>query len=357
MKRIFTLLALVALTLSVLAQSPDLMSYQAVLRDAQDHLLQNQAVAVQISILQGAPNGTAVYTEVHSLNTNDNGLISLMIGDGVTSDDFSTIDWGSGPYYLKTETDPAGGSNYTITSTTQLVSVPYAKYADEAGNAFSGNYGDLANAPWALNGSNVYYNGGSVGIGTNSPARLFTVNSGADPNYSAWQNSATGATVNDGFLVGIDTYLDGFVWNWEAGRLLFGTSNNFRMTITSDGNVGIGTQTPTSKLQVNGSTQLGTNGRAFNTIQEITGTTATTGSTYVAVTLPAGYTEDNIRVLSVEIQWLGDRWVGLGFNHSTDVSPVDNISYLINGSIMYIYYPNISQVQDKAFRALIMQVQ
>ena len=134
MKRIFTLLALTALTLSILAQSPDLMSYQAVLRDAEDHLLINQAVAVQISILQGAPNGTAVYTEVHSLSTNDNGLISLMIGDGVTSDDFSTIDWGAGPYYIKTETDPAGGSNYTITSTTQLVSVPYALHSRTAEN-------------------------------------------------------------------------------------------------------------------------------------------------------------------------------------------------------------------------------
>ena len=352
MKRTFTLLALVALTLSVLAQSPDLMSYQAVLRDAQDHLLQNQAVAVQISILQGAPNGTAVYTEVHSLNTNDNGLISLMIGDGVTSDDFSTIDWGAGPYYIKTETDPAGGTNYTITSTTQLVSVPYAKYAGEAGNGFSGDYGDLADAPWALNGSNVYYNGGSVGIGTNSPARLFTVNSGADPNYSAWQNTATGALVNDGFLVGVDNALQGYVWNWENAPLQFGTNNIFRMTITGAGNVGIGTQTPVAKLDVVGTTKLGASGIDFSGIRELT---ATTGTGHVTnFTMPTGLTQDNVRVLSCEINFGGSYWVGLGAHFRPPGTDVYNVSYLLLGSTFYVYYPDEADYHSRAVRIIVM---
>jgi hypothetical protein len=355
MKRIFTLLALVALTLSVLAQSPDLMSYQAVLRDAQDDLLVNQAVAVQISILQGAPNGTAVYTEVHSLNTNDNGLVSLMIGDGVTSDDFSAIDWGAGPYYIKTETDPAGGTNYTITSTTQLVSVPYAKYAGEAGNGFTGDYGDLSGAPWTVNGSNVYYNAGNVGIGTATPSRPLTVTTGNVNNYSEWHNAVTGDNAGSGFMVGIEPDLDGFVWNWEAGRLQFGTSNSFRMTITADGDIGIGTQAPTARLEVRGGTKVGASGIVMNEMREITGTIPATS--YVThIDLPTGYTEDNTRVLSLEINWGGLYWVGLGMNNQS-TTPVYNISYLLSGNVIYIYFPDTDDYHSHDFRILIAQVQ
>jgi len=369
MKRIFTLLAFMAFTLSVFAQSPDLMSYQAVLRDATDHLITNQAVAVQISILQGAPNGTAVYTEVHTLNTNDNGLISLMIGDGVTSDDFSTIDWGSGPYFIKTETDPTGGSNYTITSTTQLVSVPYAKYAGEAGNAFSGNYGDLAGAPtnvsafandagyrtdelWTDNGGKIFYNGGFVGIGIESPNHMLNINSGALPNYLTMYNEGTGTTGTDGFMVGNQTDLDGFVWNWENAPIHFGTNNNFRMTISAAGDVGIGTQTPDAKLHVIGDTKFGSTGVAFTEIREITGTTDPT-LYWVSFSLPSGYNMGNTRVLSLEINYGGDRWMGTGFD---DMNGERSITYNIFNSTVYLYYPDIALLKNRAFRMLVMRI-
>jgi hypothetical protein len=355
MKRTFTLLALVALTLSVLAQSPDLMSYQAVLRDAQDHLLQNQAVAVQISILQGAPNGTAVYTEVHSLNTNDNGLISLMIGDGVTSDDFSTIDWGAGPYYIKTETDPAGGTNYTITSTTQLVSVPYAKYAGEAGNGFSGDYGDLADAPWVIDGSNISFQGGNVGIGTTATSRIVTINSGSGLNYLTFQNNGTGTLGSDGFMVGNETDLDGFVWNWENAPIYFGTSNSYRMTLDGAGHLGIGTQNPVARLDVNGSTKLGVDGITFNGLQEITGTTAATGH-FSSISLPTGYTMDNVRVLSAEINYGAYAWAGAGSNYKTPGTTLYNVSTFLSGSTLYIYYPDDASYHSQAYRVLIMLV-
>jgi len=90
---------------------------------------------MQVSILQGSAGGTAVYVETHTPATNADGLVTIEIGAGtVVSGDFSAIDWSAGPYFLKTETDPAGGINYTITGTSQLLSVPYALYAKTAEN-------------------------------------------------------------------------------------------------------------------------------------------------------------------------------------------------------------------------------
>ena len=123
------------ITFSFFAQSPEKMSYQAVIRDATNTLLTNQSVGMQISILQTTTTGTAVYIETQTVTTNTNGLVSLEIGMGDTSDDFSAIDWKAGPYFVKTETDPTGGSSYTITGTSQLMSVPFALYAKSSGSS------------------------------------------------------------------------------------------------------------------------------------------------------------------------------------------------------------------------------
>jgi len=135
MKKIFTIVAVTLLTASVFAQTPNKMSYQAVIRDNSNALVTNQIVGMQISILQGSANGTAVYAETQTPTTNTNGLVSLEIGGGtVVSGNFATINWANGPYFIKTETDPAGGTNYTITGTSQLLSVPFAMYAKRSGN-------------------------------------------------------------------------------------------------------------------------------------------------------------------------------------------------------------------------------
>lgn len=134
MKKILLSLGIMLGLFMGLAQTPEKMSYQAVMRNGSGQLLTNQSVAVKVSVLEGSPAGTLVYSERLTGNTNVNGLISLEIGTGtVLSGVFSTINWPSGNYYLKTETDPAGGTNYTITGTSQLLSVPYAMYAKSAG--------------------------------------------------------------------------------------------------------------------------------------------------------------------------------------------------------------------------------
>tara|TARA_B100000809_G_scaffold112084_1_gene110611 strand:- start:8032 stop:9354 length:1323 start_codon:yes stop_codon:yes gene_type:complete len=133
-KIIFTLTGLIVAA-TLFAQAPTKMSYQAVIRDASNILVTSANVGMQISILQGSISGASVYTETHSPNTNVNGLVSLDIGSGtVFSGDFSTINWANGPYFVKTETDPTGATNYTITGTSQLLSVPYALHAKTADN-------------------------------------------------------------------------------------------------------------------------------------------------------------------------------------------------------------------------------
>jgi uncharacterized protein (TIGR02145 family) len=156
MKPTSTFFLVIALTAGVfikqqtIAQAPEKMSYQAVIRNSSDQLVKNQAVGMKISLLQGTVTGTIIYQETYNPNpqTNANGLVSVEIGGGIPiTGTFEGIDWSAGPYFLKTETDPAGGTNYTITGTSQILSVPYALYAKTAENGFSGDYNDLLNLP------------------------------------------------------------------------------------------------------------------------------------------------------------------------------------------------------------------
>ena len=119
----------------VFAQAPEKFSYQAVVRNATYQLVTNAPVGVRVSILQGSASGNAVYVETHTTTTNTNGLLTIKIGGGSNPQGtFADIDWANGPFFLKTETDPSGGSNYNITSVQQLLSVPYALYAKDVGN-------------------------------------------------------------------------------------------------------------------------------------------------------------------------------------------------------------------------------
>ena len=149
--------------LSLFAQAPEKMSYQAVIRKTNGDLVISKNVGIKISILQGTSTGTAVYTETHTPTTNANGLVSLAIGRGITqTGSFSTINWGSGPYFIKTETDTNGGTTYMITGTTELLSVPYALYAKSSGNGI-GDYAYIYNTTSqtvAIGASVVFSNNG-----------------------------------------------------------------------------------------------------------------------------------------------------------------------------------------------------
>ncbi len=127
MKKLFALSVIITFTINVFSQVPDKMSYQAIIRNADGGLVTNQVVGMQISILQGSATGTPVFVETQSSTTNNNGLVTIEIGGGTVVDGiFAEIDWTNGTYFIKIETDPAGGTSYTITGTSQLLSVPYA---------------------------------------------------------------------------------------------------------------------------------------------------------------------------------------------------------------------------------------
>lgn len=133
MEKLFTILLVFSFATGLFSQTPEKMSYQAVVRDVADELIKDQIVGMQFSIIHGTPDGEAVYVETQIPTTNGNGLVSIEIGAGTTvSGDFVTIDWSKGPYFIKTETDPNGGENYTITGTSQLLSVPYALHSKTA---------------------------------------------------------------------------------------------------------------------------------------------------------------------------------------------------------------------------------
>ncbi len=124
---------------TVKAHVPEKLSYQAVIRDENNQLVRDTNVGMRISILRGSATGTAVYIETHTPMTNANGLVTIEIGTGnVVSGNFSTIDWANDIYFIKTETDPAGGTNYTITGTSQVLSVPYALHAKTADSISGG---------------------------------------------------------------------------------------------------------------------------------------------------------------------------------------------------------------------------
>ena len=126
-----------------LAQSPNALSYQAVVRNSSNELVKSQNVSSRFSILKGSVSGTVVYSETQSQSTNVNGLLTSRIGNGtVVSGSFSGIDWSNDIYFIKTETDPNGGNNYSIIGTSQLLSVPYALYAKTSGSSTPGPKGD-----------------------------------------------------------------------------------------------------------------------------------------------------------------------------------------------------------------------
>jgi hypothetical protein len=211
---------------SIFAQAPQKMSYQAIIRNSNDSLLISTPVGMRISLVQGVPTGTVVFSETQTATTNANGLVSLQIGMGtVVSGTFAGIDWAAGPYYVKTETDLSGGTNYTIISSNELLSVPYA--------LFSANGTPGPQGPQGIAGTNG--NDGATGpqgpiglTGLQGPQGIAGTNGTFPPgtvagemnywNGTAWVTVAPGSNANPQTL----TFCNGVpTWGpcpWSIGQ-------------------------------------------------------------------------------------------------------------------------------------------
>jgi hypothetical protein len=262
MKRILHFVAMLFISFNLFSQAPQKMSYQAVIRNASNALVSNAPVKMRISILQGSATGNAVYSELHSATTNVNGLVSIEIGAGTSPQGtFSSINWGNGTYFLKTETDPTNGTNYSIVGTSQLLSVPYALQANNAGNGIK----DISKT-----GDTVYLDNGKKyiipGIKDLNPSS--TINSGLvgfwpfngnanDESGNGKNGTVNGATLtNDRFgnnnrsynFNGVNNYItvSNFSVNFSSFTLSFWTrfnNNNIIQRIISqkwdcDNNIG-----------------------------------------------------------------------------------------------------------------------
>jgi len=272
---------LACVILTCTAQVPNLFNYQATLRDNNGKLLVSDDISLRISILQASQNGAPVYTETHSVTTTSQGIVNLKIGSGSTSDEFAAIDWSNGPYFLKIEINTDVSGNYTELGITQLLSVPYAFFAEKASN-ISNDYVSC----WSKNNNNLYYNNGFVGIGTNNPITKLNivgaVDDGDERSFIRLKNNSLGskATVsislqsfdNKGVALGytscnytmndlsdfgsITTNGRGLAFVTNYGQIRFYTNKNEdnsyseKMRINEKRNVGIGTIAPNAKLEV-----------------------------------------------------------------------------------------------------------
>ncbi len=235
MRKLFTITIAILLSANVWAQSPQKMSYQAIIRDAGKNLVTSHSIGMRISILQNSASGTALYTETQTASTNANGLVTLEIGTGTTSDDFSAINWANGPYFIKTETDPSGGAIYSISGTSELLSVPYALHAKTA-ESISGGITEtdpvfMASPANGISSTQLTNWNTAYGWGNHAAAGYLTSFSEVDPK------------------VGINT--SGYSPKWNGSALVTGAIYQ-----DATGSVGIGTTNLLAKLDINGAVKI-----------------------------------------------------------------------------------------------------
>jgi hypothetical protein len=272
LKKVLILIFVVSLTTVGNAQVPESLNFQAEIRGIQNELIANSPLGIRLSILKGSESGEVVYTEIHNISTDSLGILNLLIGGGTPSLGlFSLINWSNDSYYIKSEIDPNGGADYSITGMAKLQSVPYALYAKHSGDS----------CLWSKTNTGISYNNGYVGVGTNEPYAPFSVvNDSSFIRYNEntaiadFQRTIGNSTAR--FLIYGYPDTDDVLPHMRKSAMLYATSDakdliiaaaqetgrirfftktwvtpeNEKMIIDSNGNVGIGNSEPKSKLQV-----------------------------------------------------------------------------------------------------------
>lgn len=253
--RLFLVVLLFSINCVLFAQAPQKFSYQAVIRNSADQLVSNQQVGVRVSILQGSASGSTVFSELHTPTTNANGLIALQIGTGSNiSGSIASINWANGPFFIKTETDPQGGSNYTITGTTELMSVPYA--------LFSAN----ANLPaGSVAGEMLYWNGSAwVAVAPGENNQTLTFCNGI-PTWGPCPSSTISVTACDSYVWANNgqTYTTSGTY---TGNSVGGITPTLNLTI-------VPSSTNTTTVNATGTYTWANNGETYTASGTYTGTT------------------------------------------------------------------------------------
>jgi len=250
MKRLFFVIMIALFSNLVFTQVPESFNYQAVVRNAAGEPVISQQVSFWFTIYKTSPGGTIVYSEKHSPTTNGFGLVTINIGNGTEkTGDFTTIDWGTDSYFLNVQIDPAGGTSYIEMGTTQLLSVPYAMHAKTAANYIEKDPKVGVNvtnylSKWdgtALVQSTIYDNG-KVGIGTNSPSENLHIKTTTTDG-----NIVLEVPDGDGYYLGYNSGEDYMAISVINGGTLYWETLNLK-----SGNVGIGTNNPSARLDING---------------------------------------------------------------------------------------------------------
>jgi len=203
MKNYLSIVMLLFLGLSLKAQAPQGFNYQATVRNANGDLVVNQNVSFSFDIIQGSQTAAPTYSEDHTLLTDDLGQVSLVIGQGTpTTSVFSEIDWSIGNYYLAIELDT--GNGFELMGTSQLFSVPYALYAENAGGSLPQGISDGDTLKW-----NASTSSWEISSSTSSANNAFEIKSTQVNYYSNNSASSGGEIIADG---GSSVIARGVVW-------------------------------------------------------------------------------------------------------------------------------------------------
>jgi len=229
--RIHLLLLLTILSTAAISQTPQQFSYQAVVRDNNNQLVANRTIGMRIGILKDSVNGQASYTETHTPKTNTQGIVQLNIGGGtVVSGTFASVPWSSGKLYVKTEMDLQGGTNYTTSGTTQLLSVPYSLYASDVPVSKSGDTVTIGKSKLVIPGAQLLPGSAPVSL-SNGLVAYYPFNGNAnDESGNGNHGTVNGATLTtDRFGNFSNAYSFNGTSNWiESNVKNLPTGNNYR---------------------------------------------------------------------------------------------------------------------------------
>ena len=189
-KIIFALIVLGISTTTAMAQAPEAFNYSGIARNNWQ-VIANSHIGLQLSIVTGSANGTALYTETQSTTTDTAGYFSVSVGRGVSTDTFANINWGSGTYFLKVGIDTGNGNSYVDIGTTQLLSVPFALYAKNSGG-ISNKYSNMFYATDSVFVDDTLFHIGSTWYVANYVIPLFSFSNGKfylpDPTVAGSEN-------------------------------------------------------------------------------------------------------------------------------------------------------------------------